>query len=104
MFAPNAGHTVLERRVQVLGAGSARASWGGTPESCAKKGGGPQGPRGQHPWGHGMAQGVCREVARGRSSIQGPEGRESFTEEAGMQCPIPQPGTMGEGWKSTFWM
>ena len=34
----SAGHTGLERGVGVLGAGSVKVSWGGTPGGCAKKG------------------------------------------------------------------
>lgn len=70
-----------------------------TRDLCKEKGvgGGLLGLREQYRWGHGMAQGLCWEVGKGRSRIQGPEGREHFTEEVGIQGPILQRGPVGVG-------
>lgn len=76
----------------------------GMPERCAKKRGKSSGAYRKAPMGMWMAQGVCREVGRGRSRSQGPEGRENFMEDIGTQCLIPQQGPVGDRWKSNFWM
>lgn len=71
------GEGTLERRV--------------TGQLCKEGdlGGGLVVSREEHPQGHGIAKVVRGEVSRGRNTIQGLEGGESFTEEVGTQCLIP---------------
>lgn len=82
-----------------LGRGHLRGGSQVTRDLCKEKGigGGLLGLREQYPRGHEMAQGVCWEVGKGRSRIQGPEGREHFTGEVRIQGPILQPDPVGVG-------
>ena len=87
----------------MLGAGSVKVSWGGTPGGCAKKGEVLRGPEIIVHGGMGGPRVVQRSGER-QEPNQGPGGRGSSMEEAGTQCPIPQPGTTDKSQESTFRM
>lgn len=83
----------------MLGAGSVKASWGGTPGGCAKV---LRGPEIIVHGGLGGPRVVQRSGGR-QEPKAGTWGKRELMEEAGTQCPIPQPGTTDKSQESTFW-